>query len=256
MQLGTGPTFEDGGQPAMFASRVARRTLVASALGLGLAASPRAATAGLFGPDGPQGELQQLSYAASKLGELQNQLTNELKFGAADEAAMVVMRTLPITFQDTSSQMRKVLGDVPKLDEAARARATEAAAEFAKQLEGLKEACRARATSDELAVLVAGAAAALAAFLAAAATGYEVPAYQRPADFASQSTAEGQKEFAVQYFGFLSCEGQGLERIPGSNTCKDPKSGGGVLGFGRLPKDGPGAMVLDNDPLTGKPRGT
>ena len=29
------------------------------------------------------------------------------------------------------------------------------------------------------------------------------------------------KEFAAQYFGIFSCEGQGLERIPGSNSCKN-----------------------------------
>lgn len=29
------------------------------------------------------------------------------------------------------------------------------------------------------------------------------------------------QKFAAQYFGIFSCEGQGLERIPGSNSCKD-----------------------------------
>ena len=59
-----------------------------------------------------------------------------------------------------------------------------------------------------------------------------------------ESYSSDPSKFAAQYFGFLSCEGQGLERIPGSNSCKDPVT---TVRDGR-------EFRLEFDFLTGAPR--
>ena len=51
-------------------------------------------------------------------------------------------------------------------------------------------------------------------------------------------------KFASQYFGFLSCEGNGLERLPGSNSCANKEDA----------KLWRGKVRFDKDLLTGKPR--
>ena len=61
----------------------------------------------------------------------------------------------------------------------------------------------------------------LTAYLALAKNHYKIP---------GGAIAEYERDpekFAAQYFGFFSCEGQGLERIKGSNSCKDPPSKAG-----------------------------
>ena len=50
----------------------------------------------------------------------------------------------------------------------------------------------------------------------------------------------------AQYFGIFSCEGQGLERIKGSNSCKDPPRKS--ENKNPIPTKG----LLDFDFLTGK----
>lgn len=80
-------------------------------------------------------------------------------------------------------------------------------------------------------------------FFAIAATKYTVPTAAPPPAYSSDN-----KEFMAQYFSFFSCEGQGLERIPGSNSCKDPKD----RASNKNPLPVKNFLSPGVDPITGK----
>ena len=92
---------------------------------------------------------------------------------------------------------------------------------------------------------VKSASSALDEYLAVAAARYTLPAPE-----VSLAYSKDPKEFAKQYYGFFSCEGQGLERVSGSNTCKDkpPESRGSNI------NPFPTKPLLDFDFLTGQER--
>jgi hypothetical protein len=218
-------------------------------------ASRAVAAAGFGGDEGPQKQLQTVADSQRKLEELQSQL--ERSVGSAEEDAVFVLRTSTLYFQETVADLQAALAGMPRLESAERERAAASAVRFAEQYALLKAACRERAPRAVLRERAAAASAAIGDFLAASNTRYSLPSDDSPADFSSDP-----RLFAKQYFGFLSCEGQGLERSPGSNTCRDPRQTDEASpmtnkdllgGFGALPKDGPGAMRLLLDPLTGGP---
>lgn len=45
--------------------------------------------------------------------------------------------------------------------------------------------------------------------------------YTIPAPVAAKTYSSDPTTFTAQYFGLFSCEGQGLQRLPGSNACGD-----------------------------------
>lgn len=102
----------------------------------------------------------------------------------------------------------------------------------------LEDACRQRSAAAELEA-VKGASSALAEYVGIAGRRYRLPNPSGPVPYSSDPAT-----FKAQYFGFFSCEGQGLESIPGSNSCKNKPS---TVVNSR-------AFSLDFDFLTGKPR--
>jgi len=77
----------------------------------------------------------------------------------------------------------------------------------------LKDAARRREAGAQKAA-AAAAAAAIGDYLGVLSSSYEVPAFTAAKMYSSDPTT-----FNGQYFGFFSCEGQGLARLPGSNSC-------------------------------------
>ena len=75
-------------------------------------------------------------------------------------------------------------------------------------------------------------------YLAIAAARYKVPAPSPPPGYSADP-----EKFAAQYYGFLSCEGQGMVRPKGSNSCVNRPEAG---------KANPGGGLLEFDFLTGK----
>jgi len=190
---------------------VTRRHLAAALLPLGF--QPKQAMAGLFGKDGPQGDLRQLVISRKDLEELAAKLKKgELK-GERDDDAIVVLRTIAIQFSGTAKLMKKTAAAMPLLDASAASMALLLAARLADELRNIEEAARARKAAEQIASVEA-ASSVLRSYLDLAASKYEMPALSEP-------YASDPGEFVAQYFGVFSCEGQGLERIPGSNSCKD-----------------------------------
>ena len=74
---------------------------------------------------------------------------------------------------------------------------------------------------------------------------YTVPKPPKSLDYSSDP-----EKFSEQYFGFLSCEGQGLERAKGSNTCKDAAD----TSKNKNPFAATKVNILEFDFLTGKDR--
>ena len=103
----------------------------------------------------------------------------------------------------------------------------------------VKQGARENSASKQLAGTEA-ASKVLTNYFELASSKYKVPG----ADVSLQYSKDPQ-EFAAQYFGIFSCEGQGLERIPGTNSCKDT---------GRNKNPFPTKGLLEFDALTGKGR--
>mmetsp|Transcript_30872 Transcript_30872/g.81811 ORF Transcript_30872/g.81811 Transcript_30872/m.81811 type:complete len:241 (+) Transcript_30872:35-757(+) len=191
------------------------------------------ARAGLF-DQGPLTELGGLRGVRDRLDELSKQLENG--FGDSEDDAIVVLRTSSVYFNGVSKTMSKTVEVMPLLTSEERSAALAASAKFGEGIVSLNEACREQSSKAQLAASKS-ASGALAEYLSVASVHYSVPNF-KPMPYSSDKN-----EFAAQYFGFFSCEGQGLERIPGSNSCKDPP---------KKPKGDSKAFKLDFDFLTGK----
>lgn len=184
---------------------------------------------------GPQGEFRDLVDVLSRVDELSGQLAKgELK--SADDA-IVVLQTATIYFKRVPATMDKATAAMPLLDAAEQEKARGLSASFQQALEALYDGCRQKAPAAQLAASerVGGA---LRDYLGLAGTRYKVPALNQPLRYSTDP-----EQFAAQYYGFLSCEGQGMTRTKGSNTCVNkPKAGKADEGNG----------LLDFDFLTGK----
>ena len=133
--------------------------------------------------------------------------------------------------------MDKATEAMPLLDAAERERARGLSAAFQEALDALYQGCREKAPAAQLAACER-AGGALRAYLGLAGGRYTVPALSQPLRYSNDPDT-----FAAQYYGFLSCEGQGMTRTKGSNTCVNkPKEGKADEGNG----------LLDFDVLTGK----
>lgn len=184
-----------------------------------------------------QGALRNLANTQVRLNELAGKLKSRELRGDSPEDSIVVLQTLTIQFGGSVALFEKAISAMPLLDEA---QASELKAKFASDLADVKQGCRENSADKQLAGTEA-ASATLDKLFALAATKYKVPG----AD-SSLAYSKDPKEFAAQYYGIFSCEGQGLERIPGSNSCKDkPNKSDNINPF-------PTKNLLDYDPLTGK----
>lgn len=216
---------------------VSRRAATAAAL-LALPTLPQRASA-LFGigDNGPQGEFRELANTRSRLRELARQLESKELKGERDDDAVVVLQTLTIQFGGTTKLLAKTTDALPLLDTTELTRARELASRVAQELDNVRQGCRERSATAQL----DGARAAgdtLDQYLAVAATKYTLPQ-----EYVAPSYSKDPAEFMAQYYGIFSCEGQGLERVKGSNTCKD--SGANKNPF-------PTQKLLDFDFLTGE----
>ena len=184
---------------------------------------------------GPQGEFRDLVDTLSRVDELSGQLSKgELK--SADDA-IVVLQTATIYFKRVPATMDKATAAMPLFDAAEQEKARGLSASFQQALEALYDGCRQKAPAAQLAACQS-AGGVLRDYLGLAGTRYKVPALSQPLRYSSDPDT-----FAAQYYGFLSCEGQGMTRTKGSNTCVNkPKAGKADEGNG----------LLDFDVLTGK----
>ena len=202
---------------------------------------PQRASAGLFGGDndGPQGEFRQLQNAQSQIDELARKLSsNELRGDRPDDA-IVVLQTLTIQFGNANEVMSKATEAMPLLDAAEQTKARELATRLASDLGNVKAGCRENSADKQL----SGAKAAsdsIAQYLAVPSSKYPLPKVTEPIYYSKDPN-----EFASQYFGIFSCEGQGLERIKGSNSCKASEKTKNINPF-------PTKNFLDFDFLTGE----
>ena len=216
---------------------VTRRGVAAALLSLpAITLRPQTAVAGLFGPGGPQGEFRELQKASERMGELASKLKSGELRGERGEDAVVVLQTLAVQFGGTAKLMDKTTAAMPLLDEQERAKAVQFTSSLKEELENVKQGCRDRAAGAELGGVQA-ANQAIESYLAVAGSKYELPVDN------TVYYSKDPKTFAAQYYGIFSCEGQGLERVKGSNTCKD--TGGNLNPF-------PTKQFLDFDFLTGE----
>jgi len=222
--------------------RVTRRSAAAAIFAmpaLGVWTPERAAALFGIGGDGPQGEFRQLEQTRMRLADLAKQLeTNELDGDKADDA-IVVLQTLTIQFGGTAKLLAKTTEGMDLLDAKDLARANELAARVAQEFEAVRQGCRDKSARMQLDG-VKGADGALEQYLAVASTKYTLPTVAAPLQYSKDS-----REFAKQYYGIFSCEGQGLERVKGSNTCKASKTDKNINPF-------PTKQFLDFDFLTGE----
>jgi hypothetical protein len=168
--------------------------------------------------DGGPGEkeLLKLQLARSDLQELARKLqTEELRDGKDD--GVIVLRTLAAQLSGIPSVVETAAESMPSLREK-QSKARALAEDFAKEFKAIRQGAR----DGEAAAQLRGTEGALRALdnlLALAATKYKLPELPQ----AGTPFSKDPEQFAAQYFGFLSCEGQGVERIKGSNTCSDKK---------------------------------
>ena len=139
--------------------------------------------------------------------------------GTADEAAIVVLRTISqampsgVAITDCAALMGKAAAAMPNLSADALTSAGRARSLFAEDVEALRDACRRRDKPGQVRASQ-DASAALTSYLSAAGSAYAVEQAE-----AGRPYSGDPETFAAEYFGLLSCEGQGLKRIPGSNAC-------------------------------------
>ena len=201
-------------------------------------AGPKRASAGLFGDDVPRGELSGLEENQRQLKDLEDKLRKGDIKGETEAGSIVVLQILTIQLSGAPQLMAKATAKMPLLQADGQDKAAALTSRFADSLESIKVGCREAKAERQLEGAVA-ARGALDDYLALAATKYKLPASSAPPAYSSDP-----KEFVSQYFGVFSCEGQGLERIPGSNSCKDPPKGQNKNPF-------PTKKLLDFDFLTG-----
>ena len=115
------------------ARQLTRRALASTSLAASLAAvtRPRCAHAGIFGPDGPQSELQQLSLAQQRLNDLAGKLDRSDIRGDSDEGAIEVLQTLTIQQGGTLALMTRATGVMDLLDGSARSKAVDLSGKLA-----------------------------------------------------------------------------------------------------------------------------
>ena len=221
---------------------LSRRGAAAALLALPtLSLRPQQATAlfgdqayGSFLDGGPKGDLKNLANTQIRLKELAAKLkSGELRDNNKDDA-IVVLQTLTIQFGGTVKLMEEASTQMPLLDSSETAKLT---TRLADELGNVRQGCREASANKQLAG-VEGASGVIDQYLALAGTKYALPG----AD-ASLAYSKNPQEFAAQYYGVFSCEGQGLERIPGSNSCKDT---------GKNKNPFPTKNLLDFDFLTGE----
>jgi hypothetical protein len=205
--------------------------------------TPSAAHAGLFGDDGPQGELRALLEAQSRLDDLAAKLDKGELRGESEEDAIVVLQTLTIQLPSTALQMDKAITQLAKLDASAQRQLADVSTRFATELRNIKQGCRDRSASTQLEGTRA-ASKAIGDYLQIVALAYKLPEL-----YVAPAYSSDPREFVKQYYGIFSCEGQGLERVPGSNTCRESATDKNINPF-------PTKNFLnpERDFLTGKPQ--
>lgn len=219
---------------------VSRRAALLSLPTLSLWPHAAAAILGLGGDDGPQGEFREIVFTRQRLEELGGKLERKELRGDVPDDAIVVLQTLTIQFGGTTKLLEKTTAAMPLLDAADAAQARELSVALTKELDNVRQGCRERSATMQLdGTRAAGKA--LSQYLAVAGKRYSLPAESEDLSYSKDP-----EKFASQYFGIFSCEGQGLERVKGSNTCKDPPSkASNVNPF-------PTKQLLDFDFLTGE----
>jgi hypothetical protein len=188
---------------------------------------------GSFLDGGAEGSLRNLANTQVRLDELAAKLKSGELRGDSPEDSIVVLQTLTIQFGGSVALLEKAASQMPLLD---TSEATGLTSKFAAELANVKQGCRENSASKQLAGTEA-ASQVLGKFFELASSKYKLPG----ADSSLQYSKDP-KEFAAQYYGIFSCEGQGLERIPGSNSCKDSAQNKNPF---------PTKKLLDFDPLTG-----
>ena len=224
-------------------ARMGRRDAAAALVALPtLCLHPQRAAAGLFGGDdsaGPQGEFRRLQMAQAQINELVRKLSAKELQGDRPDDAIVVLQTLTIQFGAADELMNKATAAMPKLEASEQAKAREATARFTASVGAVKDGCREKSAETQLAG-AKDASEAISQYFAVAAAKYPLPTMVDPLYYSKDPT-----EFASQYFGIFSCEGQGLERIPGSNSCRGSSKKTNVNPL-------PTKNLLDFDFLTGE----
>ena len=222
-----------------------RRAVATALLSLpALTIHPQRAAAGLFGDDGPQGSFRDLTLARIRLNELVGKLeSTELKGDEPDDA-IVVLQTLTVQFGGTVKLLAKTTEAMTLLGDDDRQKAVEAAERVQKELDEVRQGGREKSAGRQLGG-AKDASKALGDYLAVAGTKYNLPSASDAVGYGEYSKDPG--EFAAQYYGFFSCEGQGLDRVPGSNTCKNSATKKNINPL-------PTAPLLEFDFLTGKER--
>ena len=142
-------------------------------------------------------------------------LAAEIDAGTADSS--VVLRTSAAVCSPASASLRDLATArrLPQLEPAQLERAQALASSLeAQAIPALADAARRKDVEAERKA-VEQLSSIFDDFLYVAAAKYEVPPR------AQQQGALSESENIARYFGFFSCEGQGLERIAGSNSCKN-----------------------------------
>jgi len=194
---------------------------------------PSRASADPFNP-GLMQDLAGLLDAKNRLQDVSQQMSHG--FGDSEDDAIVVLRTSSLYFSSVPKIMDKAVEAMPLLTSDEKQRSLGLARQFGENIQALTAACRQHSSKEQLAAAIA-ARDTLSEYLSVAAKHYTV----LESKVVPYSTSPS--EFAAQYFGIFSCEGQGLERMPGSNSCKDSSKGS---------KKNPNAFKLDFDFLTGR----
>ena len=216
------------------AAPLTRRAAAAAILSLTPLVYRAPASAILGIGEGPQGEFRQIFQARFNLDDLAKKLeTKELRGSAED--SVVVLQTLTIQMGGTLKLLEKTTEEMPLLTSAEAQAANDKSAVVKQAFEVIRQGCRDKAADKQLEGAKA-ASTALGDYLAVAAGKYTLPKVERPAQMS-------QEEFIAAYYGIFSCEGQGLERVKGSNACKDTKDNKNPF---------PTKQFLDFDFLTGE----
>ncbi len=157
----------------------------------------------------------QISQLAAALASART-LAADLDAGAADSS--VVLRTSAAVFSPASAVLRNLATArrLPQLEPAQLERAQALASSLeAQAIPALADAARRKDVEAERKAVEQLSSIFDDFIYTVAAAKYEVPPR------AQQQVALSESENIARYFGFFSCEGQGLERIAGSNSCKN-----------------------------------
>ena len=233
------PCVSSAMAPRPVLDSLSRRSAAAALLSLpALCLRPDRASAFLGFGEGPQGEFRELGRKRAQLADLADQLEKKDLRGEVDEDAIVVLNTLTIQFRGTEQLLDKTTAALDRLAPDDIAKAQMISKLVLEELENVRQGARERAPRKQLSA-TEDAGNAIDKYLALAGTKYTLP----EADVSLAYSSDPAK-FAAQYYGVFSCEGQGLERVKGSNTCKDSKENN--------KNPFPTKKLLDFDFLTGE----